>query len=165
MKGWSNAETLKRIVKNKTITGIELDDISEFECAACEYGKQTRRAFPSAISRKLEVGDLVHTDVSGPHEPTYNGARWFIVLKDDASEFRMVHIMRSKEEASSKVLDYCAYIRTHFKKEVKFVKCDNGREFVNEKLKNALARNGTVLELTAPYNPEQNGKENVRFAL
>jgi len=67
----------------------------------------------------------------------------------------MVHILRSKEEASSTVLDYCAYVRTHFKKEVKFVKSDNDREFVNEKLKNALVKNGTVLELTAPYNPER----------
>lgn len=156
--GHASAETLKKMVKNKAVTGIELGDLDEFECEACEYGKQTRRAFPSTISRNLEVEDLVHTDVSGPHEPTYNGTRWFIVLKDDASEFRMVHIMKSKEEASSKVLDYCAYVRTHFRREVKFVKCDNGREFVNEKLKNALARNGTVLELTAPYNPEQNGK-------
>lgn len=156
--GHVSAETLKRMVKNEAVTGIELDDLDEFECEACEYGKQTRRAFPSATPRKLEVGDLVHTDVSGPHEPTYNGARWFMVLKDDASEFRTVHILRSKEEVCGKVLDYCAYVRTHFKKEVKFVKCDNGREFVNEKLKNALARNGTTLELTAPYNPEQNGK-------
>jgi len=160
--GHASAETLKRMVKNKTVTGIELNDFDEFECEACEYGKQTRRSFPSATPRKLEVGDLVHTDVSGPHEPTYNGARWFIVLKDDASEFRMVHILRSKEEASSKILDYCAYVRTHFKREVKFVKSDNGREFVNEKLKNALAKNGIVLELTAPYNPEQNGKTEIR---
>lgn len=78
---------LRKMIRNKAVTGIELSDVEKFECEACEYGKQTRRSFPSTIPRKVEVGDIVHTDVSGPHEPTYNGVRWFIVLKDNASEY------------------------------------------------------------------------------
>lgn len=87
-----------------------------------------------------------------------NRARWFIVLKNDTSKYYVVHIMRNKEKAASKILEYCAYVKTQFKKTVKIVKSDNGREYVNKKLKNVLAKNGTLLELTAPYNPKQNGK-------
>lgn len=81
--GHARAETLKKKVNNKTVISIKLGNLDEFKCKACIYGKQARRSFLSVTPQKLEVGDIVHTDVNGPHEPTYNGARWFIVLKDD----------------------------------------------------------------------------------
>jgi transposase InsO family protein len=43
--------------------------------------------------------------------------------------------------------------------ELEFVhlRCDNGREYLSEEIKDYFRSKGIVYELTVPYTPEQNG--------
>lgn len=49
-------------------------------------------------------------------------------------------------------------VKTKFGSEIKVIKSDNSREFVNEFLLRQFKKRGIVRETTAPHNPEQNGK-------
>lgn len=157
--GHANVDTLRKMIKNKAVDGIELSEETSFLCEACQYGKQTRRTFKSAIPKETAPGEVVHTDVCGPIEETaLNGAKYFMIMKDDATEFRTVATLRNKEEVAHRLMEYCNMIKTKFGSEVKIVKSDNGREYVNGFLHEQFKKRGIIHETTAPHNPEQNGK-------
>lgn len=49
-------------------------------------------------------------------------------------------------------------VKTKFGSEIKVIKSDNGREYINEFLIRQFKKRGIVHETTAPHNPKQNGK-------
>lgn len=81
-----------------------------------------------------------------------------MVLKDNTTEFRTVYTLRNKEEVSERLIEFCNMVKTKFDSEIKVIKSDNGREFVNDFLLKQFKNRGIVHETTAPYNSEQNGK-------
>jgi len=131
--GHASANTLRKMIKNNAVTGIELNDETSFFCEACQYGKQARRPFHSIISKEIKPGEVTHTDVCGPiEEMALNGGKYFMVMKDNATEFRTVYILRNKEEVAQQIIEYCNMVNTKFGSEIKVIKSDNGREFVNK---------------------------------
>lgn len=124
---------LRKMIENKSVTGIELNDETTFLCEACQYGKQARRSFNSAIPKDVKIGEIIHTDVCGPIEvAALNGARYFMVIKDDATEYRTVYTLRNKGEVAQYLIEYCNMVKTKLGSEIKVIKSDNGREYVNE---------------------------------
>lgn len=111
---------------------IELTDETSFFCETCQYNKQARRPFYSAIPKDTKAGEITHTDVCGPiEEEALNGAKYFMVLKNDATEFQTVYTLRNKKEFAQRLIEYCNMVKTKFGSEIKVIKSDNGREFVN----------------------------------
>ncbi|KMQ88074.1 retrovirus-related pol polyprotein from transposon tnt 1-94 [Lasius niger] len=49
-------------------------------------------------------------------------------------------------------------LRNRFKRDIKVIKTDNGREYINEPFKKFVKARGMEHQTSAPYNPEQNGK-------
>ena len=71
-------------------------------CTAFVYGKATRSVIPRVRSRgrASQKLDLVHSDVYGPHEvQSVGGARFYITLIDDHSNWSVVYPMRKKSES------------------------------------------------------------------
>lgn len=154
--GHASVDTLCKMIKNNSVTGIELNDETTFFCEACQYGKQARRSFHSIIPK---LGEVTHTDICGSiEEVALNDGRYFMVLKDDATDFRTVFILCNKEEVVQRMIEYCNMVKTKFGSEIKVIKSNNGREFVNGFLLGQSKKRGIVHEITAPHNPEQNGK-------
>lgn len=84
--GHQNAGYVKKFLRN---LNVEFDGSSDFFCEACTYGKHHRSPFVRSDNRAGKVGELVHTDVCGPmHEKSIGGARYFLLLKDDFSNFQ-----------------------------------------------------------------------------
>src|SRR5271163_4398618 len=50
-----------------------------------------------------------------------------------------------------------AQIKRQFGKVPKYMRFDNGKELVNEKLRKLAAEEGIIIETSAPYSPSQNG--------
>lgn len=48
--------------------------------------------------------------------------------------------------------------RNHFKREIKVLKTDNSREYINEPFNKFTKARGIKHQTSIPYNPEQNGK-------
>jgi len=52
----------------------------------CLFGKQHRVSFQTSFERKLNILDLVYSDVCGPMEiKSMGGNKYFVTLIDDAS--------------------------------------------------------------------------------
>ena len=65
--------------------------------------------------------------------------------------------MKSKDVIGAVVRDLILYWQTEKETTVKCIRCDRGTEFLNAKFKEFCASQGTKLETSAPYTPQQNG--------
>lgn len=158
--GHASIETIKKMPENGTIANLKLSDKTKFFCEACEYGKQASVCHRSVtIPRKTEPGEMVHSDVCGRFSVEGLGGKYyFLLLKDDATEYRVVFPLRNKEEVAEKVIQYLNLVRNKFGRELQVFRSDNGREFVNSTLLNQFKQRGITFETTAPHTPQQNGK-------
>ena len=65
--------------------------------------------------------------------------------------------MKTKGEAFDRIKEQVAKIEQKFGKAPRWIRIDNGKEFVNEEMKKWVAEKGITIETTAPYSPSQNG--------
>jgi transposase InsO family protein len=65
--------------------------------------------------------------------------------------------MRSKDQAKTKVMEHIEWLEQQHGFKAKWIRVDEGREYLSEKLKPALTAKGIEIRQTAPYSQSQNG--------
>lgn len=85
---------------------------------------------------------------------TYGENRWFVTFIDDATGMTFVFFMKSKDEVFDKFKIVVSLIKTQLGREVKVLRSDNGREYVNGKMKSFMEDHGMNHQTTAPHTPE-----------
>jgi len=112
--------------------------------------------------------EMVHTDVGGPISlQSRKGYKFWLVIVDDFSCFPWVYFMKHRSEALQIYNQWKSDVKTLLQTEIgqedfsesyiKFVRSNGGSEFTNKAFRNQLWTDGTLLETSAPYTPEQNG--------
>ncbi len=150
-----NFREVKRILKENN---IDFNESSIDTCTACVQGKQHRLPFNDSKSTTSKTGELVHADLCGPMEEKSIGeSRYFLLLKDDFSNFRTIYFLTHKSETAEKIREFIKKAKT-LNNPVCTFRSDNGTEFVNLEMKALLAEHGVMHQTTVPYCPEQNGK-------
>ena len=102
--GHVHESRLKKCVQNKSVQGIDVDEITDLSfCKGCLAGKMCRKPFPTVgeiwSTRKLH---LVHSDICGPMQTqSIGGANYFVTFIDDYTRCCAVYSLKCK----SKVLD------------------------------------------------------------
>ncbi|KAB0793564.1 hypothetical protein PPYR_13184 [Photinus pyralis] len=87
-----NFDLVKRTLKQHNIAYE--GNVNPF-CKDCLMGKQHKLSFNKSESSAVEIGQLVHGDLCGPLEiESIGGAKYFLLLKDDYSNFRVVYFLR-----------------------------------------------------------------------
>ncbi|GJZ08347.1 retrovirus-related pol polyprotein from transposon TNT 1-94 [Tanacetum coccineum] len=86
-----------------------------------------------------------------------NGKKYIIVIVDDYSRFTWVMLLRSKDETPAFVINLLKQLQVGLNKTVRFVRTDNGTEFVNKDLIDYYESVGITYEKTFPRTPQQNG--------
>lgn len=150
-----NMEQVKTILKRNEIN-FNMGD--EESCIPCLKGKQHKMPFSSSKTITEKPGDLLHMDLCGPmNTVSYGGAKYFLLIKDDYSRFRIVYFLRNKFETTGKIKTFMkeATNQGHI---IKKVRSDNGKEFTNAELKRMYNEYGIIHQTSIPYTPEQNGK-------
>ncbi|KAG7529891.1 hypothetical protein FFLO_05339 [Filobasidium floriforme] len=146
---------------SNAVKGISLDRIKKTlvqTCEACVQGKATRASFPLRNTTGREVLEVLSIDLAGPsHEESIGGGRYFLIIKDHASDYFSVHILKRKNDAFDKFKGFLLESETQTGKKCKVVRSDNGGEFINATWKEFLSSRGVIHETTTPYTPEQNG--------
>ena len=139
---------------------IKIDyEPSQFTCEGCIKGKMIRKSFKSVTPRKVEVGEALHADLQGPmSEPSLNGSKLALVIKDEESSFRSVYFQRFKSESCENLEKFIKYTEKVTGNKVKIVRTDNGKEFIDMRVKTLFENNNITHELSAPYTAEQNGR-------
>ena len=84
--GHISRDRMQRLIKEGILQDLDFSDFDT--CVDCIKGKLPARARKGKRSRKLNILELIHTDISGPITPTaMGGYRYFITFIDDYSRF------------------------------------------------------------------------------
>ncbi|GKA76660.1 retrovirus-related pol polyprotein from transposon TNT 1-94 [Tanacetum coccineum] len=104
------------------------------------------------------VLNTLHMDLCGPMRvQTINGKKYILVIVDDFSRFTWVKFLRSKDETPAVVIKFLTQIQVGLNKTVRFIRTDNGTEFVNKTLYDHYEKAGIFHQKTVPRTPQQNG--------
>ncbi|CEG49585.1 copia-like retrotransposable [Plasmopara halstedii] len=127
-------------------------------------GKADARLIPTtrggeSIKEQYErrVG-VVCSDVAGPITPSsVSRSRYYVTFTVMSARFPMVYPMRAKSEVLEHFSSFRTYIEASSDTRVNILRSDNGGEFTSKDLQTYCEKTGVGQQLTAPYNPEQNG--------
>ncbi|GKA20495.1 putative RNA-directed DNA polymerase [Tanacetum coccineum] len=131
---------------------------SKFFCDSCVKAKFTRLPFPISVTKTNACFELIHCDIWGKYRtPSLTRANYFLTIVDDFSRSVWVFLLEHKDQASICLVDFHKMVKVQFEKNIKRIRCDNGGEFVSNKMIDFYAREGIVLETSCPHTPQQNG--------
>lgn len=161
-------DTVVNMAKKGSVTGLppierdltkdrELGD--QISCVSCKLAKFTRRTFPDSQRQRSKVaGEVIHADICGPiGVETLSGGRYFLLAKDEFSNYRFLFVMKSREEAYNLIRKCFAQISLDTKSSVKCLVTDCGSEFMSKRSQEFLLEKGVVHKTSAPFVPAQNG--------
>ena len=156
-----NYDTLKKMIDNQSVNGIELKGDTKPPpeiCEECTIGKMHRLPFPKSSRQVTKIGELVHSDVCGPMEiTTPKGQRYYVTFKDEYSGYRAIYLMKNKSETFNLFKEYLLLMKMETGEKVTTLRSDNGGEYVGNDFEQWLKENGIRHEKSAPYTPQQNG--------
>ncbi|GJZ68345.1 integrase, catalytic region, zinc finger, CCHC-type containing protein [Tanacetum coccineum] len=127
--------------------------------SACQLGKGKKHTHtPKTENTNLEVLNTLHMDLCGPMRvQTINGKKYILVIVDDYSRFTWVKFLRSKDETPTVVIKFLKQIQVGLNKTVRFIRTDNGTEFVNKTLYDYYESVGIFHQKTVLRTSQQNG--------
>ncbi|GJX83238.1 retrovirus-related pol polyprotein from transposon TNT 1-94 [Tanacetum coccineum] len=154
-----NFGTINDLARKDLVRGLpRLKFKKDHLCSACQLGKSKKHTHkPKPENTNLEVLNTLHMDLCGPMRvQTINGKKYILVIIDDYSPFTWVKFLRSRDEPPSIVIKFLKQIQVALNKTVKYVRTDNGTEFVNKDLIDYYERVGIFHQKTVLRTPQQN---------
>lgn len=159
MLGHVNFDSLNKMCINKMANGLpeNLEDIF-LKCGTCLSNKMHNLPFKNKRKRATELLGIVHTDVNGPQKfRGYDGSRYFVTFVDDLSRLAIVYTIKSKSEVYGCFVSYINKVENMINKKIKKFRCDNGKEYLNNKIYDLADEKGIEIEPCPPYVHELNG--------
>ena len=157
--GHVNFNYLKTMCKEKLVEGMP-DNVEQIflKCGTCIQNKMHSSPFQNNRSRTNEILELVHTDMNGPHfNNGYDGSKYFLTFIDDYSKCALIYTVKSKNEVYDCFVDYINQVENFTGKKIKRLRCDNGKEYMNNNMYSLVRKKGIVVEPCPPYVHELNG--------
>nr|GEV44566.1 hypothetical protein [Tanacetum cinerariifolium] len=108
---------------------------------------KTNRISPAKGANKLPIEDL----------PKMNKSHLRTTNRVDSSSRLKRTFLRSKDETPEVVIKFITQIQVGLNKTIRYVRTDNGTEFVNHTMTEYYERIGIVHQKTVPRTPQQNG--------
>ncbi|GKE71157.1 retrovirus-related pol polyprotein from transposon TNT 1-94 [Tanacetum coccineum] len=100
----------------------------------------------------MEVLHTLHMDLCGPMRvQSIKGKKYILVIMDDYSRFAWV-----KDETPEFFINFFKQIQVGLNKIVRFIRIDNGMEFVNQVLSEYYKGVGIFHQKSVPRTPQQN---------
>nr|GEW53348.1 hypothetical protein [Tanacetum cinerariifolium] len=155
-----NFGTINDLARKDLVRGLpRLKFEKDHLCSAYQLGKSKKHTHkPKTKNTNLEVLNTLYMDLRGPMRvQTINGKKYILVIIDDYSRFTWVKILRSKDETPEIIIKFIQQIQVSLNKTVRYVRTDNGTEFVNHTLTEYYARISIFYQKTVPRTPQQNG--------
>ena len=158
--GHININSIKMLKTNNLVTRLDIDESEEpNQCKACIQGKQDVEPFPKKAEDMVDqISDVTVSNVWGPAQTKgLSHERCFYSFTDIKSRYSAIYFGNTKDEVLRHFELYKAFIETQTGHKLKKSHSDNGGEYVNKNFKDFCAKNGIIMETTAPYSPAQNG--------
>ncbi|GJR45268.1 retrovirus-related pol polyprotein from transposon TNT 1-94 [Tanacetum coccineum] len=128
-------------------------------CSACQLGKSKKHTHKlKTESTNLEVLNTLHMDLYGPMRvQTINRKKYILVIVNDYFRFTWVKFLRLKDETLEVVIKFLKQIQLGLNKTIRYIRTDNGTEFVNKDLTAYYERVDIFHQKTVLRTPQQNG--------
>ena len=150
--------TIKGMARKEAVKGLLLEDEKEEECPACVEGKMSREKFPTHEDVGEKPLQVVHADLCGPFRtPTRGGAIYFLLLIDHATRYTWGTLLKRKSEVVEKLKVWLPMAERQCDARVKFLRTDNGLEFINTEVMAFLQAHGIERQRSCPRTQQQNG--------
>jgi transposase InsO family protein len=127
------------------------------KCEACIFCKQKREAFPTSSWRATKYLELIHSDICGPMESSFDGCRYFILFIDDHTRMTWVYFLKEKSEDFEKFVHFQHMVENETRENVASLRIDNGGEFTSTKFNDYCRNDGVKRQLKNSYTPQHNG--------
>nr|GEV80254.1 retrovirus-related Pol polyprotein from transposon TNT 1-94 [Tanacetum cinerariifolium] len=154
-----NFSTINDLARKNLVRGLpRLKFKNDHLCFACQLGKSKKHTHkPKTKNTNLEVLNTLHMDLCGlMRVQTINGKKYILVIVDDYCRFTWVKILRSKDETPEVVIKFLQQIQVGLNKTIRYIRTDNGTEFVNQTLTEYYERIGIFHQKTVSRTPQQN---------
>ncbi|GJY62572.1 retrovirus-related pol polyprotein from transposon TNT 1-94 [Tanacetum coccineum] len=152
-----NFGTITDLARKDLVRGLpRLKFEKDHLCSACQLGKSKKHTHkPKLKNTNLEFLNTLYMDLCGPMRvQTINGKKYLLVIVDDYSQFTWFKFLRSKDETPEVVIKFLKQIQVGLNKTVKYVRTDNGTEFVNKDLTEYYERVSIFHQNTIPRTPQ-----------
>jgi transposase InsO family protein len=117
-----------------------------------------KNPFPRNNNKAKGVLDIVHSYVCGPMSTTsLSEYVYYVSFIDDFSCKTWIFFLKAKSEAFSKFKEFKALVENIYENEIKILRSNNGGEFTSDEFEAFYIEVGIKREISAPYNPQQNG--------
>ncbi|GJU19140.1 retrovirus-related pol polyprotein from transposon TNT 1-94 [Tanacetum coccineum] len=138
-------------------TKIEVEQ--DLFAPTCQLGKSKKFSHkPKSKNTNMEVLHTLHMDLCGPMRvQSIKGKKYILVIVDDYSRFTWVKFLRSKDETLEFVINFLKQIQVGLNKIVRYIRTDNGTEFVNQVMSEYYEGVGVFHQKSIPRTPQQNG--------
>ncbi|GKB46006.1 retrovirus-related pol polyprotein from transposon TNT 1-94 [Tanacetum coccineum] len=155
-----NFGTINDLARKDLVRGLpRLKFEKDHLCSTCQLGKSKKHTHkPKLENTNMEVLNTLYMDLCSPMRmKTINGKKYILVIVDDYSRFTWVKFLRSKDETPAVVIKFLKQIQVGLNKTVRYVRTDNGTEFVNKYLTDYYDCVGIFHQKIISRTPQQNG--------
>ena len=129
-------------------------------CAVCKQHTEPRARTVPVESRAKRPLETVHVDLRGPHTPGVKQELYQLLIVDEYTRYGVGYTLRTKDEAFTKFEQFAAAANNFHSADghtIKFIRSDNGGEFIGNEWLPLLTRLGIQRQRTSPETPHQNG--------
>nr|GEV77129.1 integrase, catalytic region, zinc finger, CCHC-type, peptidase aspartic, catalytic [Tanacetum cinerariifolium] len=155
-----NFGTINDLARKDLIRGLpRLKFKKDHICSACQLGNSKKHThLPKAENTNLEVLNTLHMNLCEPMRvQTINGKKYILVIVDDYTRFTWVKFLRLKDETPEVVIKFLKQIQVGLNKTIRFIRINNGTEFVNHDLTHYYESVGIFHQNSVPRTPQKNG--------
>ncbi|GKC08005.1 retrovirus-related pol polyprotein from transposon TNT 1-94 [Tanacetum coccineum] len=155
-----NFGTINDLARKDLVRGLpRLKFEKDHLCSACQLGKSKKYSHkPKSENTNMEVLHTIHMDLCGPMRVQgINGKKYILVIVDDYSRFTWVKFLRSKDETPEFVINFLKQIQVGLNKTVRYIRTDNGTEFVNQVMSKYYEGVDIFHQKSILRTPQQNG--------
>lgn len=159
--GHASNEKMRIVLNSCEGINLQLKDLEELEtvCEICQQAKHSRLKFGTTRSKAKRPLEIIHTDVCGPIDPvTWDKKRYFVSFHDDYTHYTLVYLIKNKSEVKDILKEYVKRVEACWNSKGCKIRCNNGKEYINEDILTWCKRRGIIIDNTTPYTPQLNGK-------
>ena len=128
------------------------------KCNICAKSKLKNKPFHDSKNKTTEIFQLIHMDIIGPISESIYGNKYILTILDDFSRYNWVYFLTGKDKTFDIFKEWFIKNQNIYNKKIKFVKTDNGKEFISNKFHELFKYNGITHLFSTPYTPQQNGR-------
>lgn len=150
----------KEMQKGKTVgLGVQEKETDDSPCVGCAEGKFTRTPVKHQTSKTVyHPVQKLAADCVGPFLLSKDKKTGALIASDAATGFAWTMLLSRKSEVPSMFKNLIQRLERQFLKQVQIINCDNGTEFRNYKVSEALNELGIQMRFSIPFVKEENGQ-------